>query len=98
MEAAFRSFEGQNELEADENNVNHFDHTVVSHHSIDKLLSNLRTNIIGGYELYETPFGNVPCIYADWTASGRALRNIETYIYRNVNFPPHFKIYYPIYS
>ena len=31
-------------------------------------------------ELFKSPFGIRPVIYCDWTASGKSLVNVETYI------------------
>ncbi len=44
------------------------------------LISRIRDSVIGGRHVIETPFGNKPLIYADYTASGRSLRMIEDYI------------------
>ncbi len=38
---------------------------------------NIRNNIIGYSEEFETPYGRTKLIYADWTASGRLYRPIE---------------------
>jgi len=40
----------------------------------------LRDDIIGRNMLFETPFGQRPLVYADFTASGRGLHSIENYI------------------
>ena len=50
-------------------------------HLVVKALSN---DIIGNYAPFEGPFGTKPIVYADWTASGRALSKIESYIQNNV--------------
>lgn len=49
-----------------------------------KKIQKLRNNIIGSYSKFTSPFGVKPLIYADWTASGRAVHQIETYITKNV--------------
>ena len=47
-------------------------------------LSNLNNDVIGNYKGFSTPYGMKPMIYTDWTASGRALNHIETYLRDNV--------------
>lgn len=47
-------------------------------------LESLRENIIGANEPFLSPFGANPIIYTDWTASGRNLKMIETYIQENI--------------
>ena len=48
--------------------------------ALERLLETVRQNIVGANETFESPFGSVPCVYADWTASGRALRDVDAYI------------------
>ena len=48
------------------------------------LLLSIRENIIGTLKPFESPYGKMPCVYADWTASGRGLRNIESYIINEI--------------
>ncbi|WP_066964759.1 aminotransferase class V-fold PLP-dependent enzyme [Microbulbifer sp. Q7] len=50
----------------------------------DSLLQRIRNNVIGERMPMETPFGQRPLIYADYTASGRALRFIEDAIRNRV--------------
>ncbi len=50
---------------------------------IDKTIKNmkwLRKEIIGKNKLYNTPFGERPLVFADYTASGRAVKFIEDYM------------------
>lgn len=45
-----------------------------------QLLQDIRDNVIGERMALQTPFGVKPMIYADYTASGRGLKNIEDFI------------------
>jgi selenocysteine lyase/cysteine desulfurase len=46
----------------------------------------LRNDIIGRNLSFETPFGNRPLVYADYTASGRGLYSIENYLMKILQF------------
>jgi len=48
------------------------------------LIEYIRRSLIGEHALFETPFGPRPLVYADYTASGRALSFIEDFIARRV--------------
>ena len=50
------------------------------------LLDTIRTSVIGNDEVVDGPFGERPVVYADYTASGRALSFVEDYI-RSVVLP-----------
>ncbi len=45
-----------------------------------KNLEWLRQDIIGRNKLFQTPYGEKPLVYADYTASGRCLYSIENYL------------------
>ncbi len=45
-----------------------------------KSLKWLREDIVGRNVKFKTPFGEKPLVYADYTASGRALHSLENYI------------------
>lgn len=47
-------------------------------------IAGLRAGLIGEGAIIEGPFGPRPLIYADYTASGRALRQVETFIQDHV--------------
>jgi selenocysteine lyase/cysteine desulfurase len=46
----------------------------------EQLISSIRDSVIGKHDVVDGPFGPRPVIYADYTASGRALSFIEDYI------------------
>jgi selenocysteine lyase/cysteine desulfurase len=50
----------------------------------DRLIETIRDGIIGRSEMVEGPFGPRPVVYADYTASGRALSFIEDYVLDHV--------------
>lgn len=45
--------------------------------SLEQYFEKFRTNIVGGNQYFESPYGTQKIIYADWTASGRLYRPIE---------------------
>lgn len=46
--------------------------------SLEDYFTPFRQNIIGSQQCFESPYGRKRILYADWTASGRAYRPIET--------------------
>ncbi len=44
---------------------------------LEQYFSSFRKHVVGINQRFETPFGNKPIIYADWTASGRLYAPIE---------------------
>lgn len=51
---------------------------------MNTLIDQIRQSVIGAGTPIRTPFGDMPLIYADYTASGRALTFIEDYIRQQV--------------
>ncbi|WP_163832636.1 aminotransferase class V-fold PLP-dependent enzyme [Spartinivicinus ruber] len=51
---------------------------------MQQLIDNIRQSVIGEHHPIETPFGQKPLVYADYTASGRALGMIEQFIQHQV--------------
>ena len=49
-----------------------------------KLIKEIRSQIIGEFNIFITPFGLKPLVYADYVASGRSVELIENYITNNV--------------
>lgn len=43
-----------------------------------------RENTVGCDQRFDTPYGNMPIVYADWTASGRLYQPIEDHLHRNI--------------
>lgn len=50
----------------------------------EKLLAAINAGSFGHRQLFRTPYGNKPLVYADYTASGRSLTFIEEYIAKEV--------------
>lgn len=50
----------------------------------DDLIEYLRAGLIGESQQIETPFGQRPLTYADYVASGRALRQVEDFVLEHV--------------
>jgi len=48
--------------------------------SVEGKVARLREDIIGQRTTLSGPYGEAPCVYTDWTASGRALKSIEGYL------------------
>ena len=51
---------------------------------MNQLIEKIREAVIGSQQLFNTPFGEKPLVYADYTASGRGLAFIEDYIREQV--------------
>lgn len=52
--------------------------------SLEQYFSRFRENVIGQGTHFETPYGNQPLIYADWTASGRHYGPIEALLVEEI--------------
>lgn len=48
----------------------------------EQLIQRIRESVIGQYQPLETPFGERPLVYADYTASGRSLSFVEAQLQR----------------
>ena len=49
----------------------------MTNNNLSKYFKKFRDNIIGIDEVFESPYGTMPLIYTDWTASGRLYEPIE---------------------
>lgn len=47
-------------------------------------VEDVRNDVVGSFHKFGGPYGDKPCVYADWTASGRALKQVENYIANEV--------------
>lgn len=50
----------------------------------DEVVAAISSGIVGQYSRFTTPYGEKSIVYCDWTASGRLLSNIESYLTSNV--------------
>jgi hypothetical protein len=78
---SYRAFGGINDHENDEDisphDSPHNDDDEQPHPSThDQLLRSISENIIGENVELPGPYGSRPCVYADWTASGRLLQQV----------------------
>lgn len=57
------------------------DHPVSSHEAFDAAVARVRSGVVGRHKRFRTPYSDsMPIVYADWTATGRAVHQIEGYI------------------
>jgi len=51
---------------------------------LEKYFNKIKENIIGNKLTFETPYGEMPLVYADWTASGRIYKPIEDLLLNSI--------------
>jgi len=51
---------------------------------LEQYFNHFRNNVIGQGTSFETPYGKMPLIYADWTASGRLYQPIEDLLSKEI--------------
>ncbi len=61
-----------------------FDHFATQLSSVAEPMAHLRDGLIGADLQIDTPYGPRKLIYADYVASGRALRQVESFVLENV--------------
>ena len=52
--------------------------------NLEKWFAPYREKVVGYAQRFQTPFGEKPIVYADWTASGRLYGPIEEHLYRQI--------------
>lgn len=52
--------------------------------NLENYFNKIKENIIGNRQTFKTPFGQMPLVYADWTASGRIYKPIEDLLTNNI--------------
>jgi len=52
--------------------------------NLEKYFSKFRKNIIGEEQEFESPYGTMKIVYADWIASGRLYEPIERMLIKNI--------------
>jgi hypothetical protein len=97
MEASHRSFEGldssveaKNEVDGDKAQREPRLESAQQRRSEEDKVRALHDDFIGctpgSEQVISGPYGNVPCVYMDWTASGRTLKGVENYLQRGAPF------------
>jgi len=77
---SYRSFGVINDNDINNNTTTSSTTSIRSNNNISKL----GNDVIGSLKTFITPYGNRPIVYSDWTASGRGLKHIESYIQHEV--------------
>jgi selenocysteine lyase/cysteine desulfurase len=80
MSEHFRSFGVVNDNTTDEEIQKQSVHLPKTQESLEAL----RRNIVGHLKKVDGPFGPKPLCYQDWTASGRPLQTVESYVQQNI--------------
>ncbi|RMF00147.1 MAG: selenocysteine lyase, partial [Bacteroidetes bacterium] len=57
---------------------------IATESALEAYFATYRAGVIGAQQRFRTPYGEMPLVYADWTASGRLYQPIEDLLCRDI--------------